>query len=96
MHRKVRSAFLTLSRSHRTEIQTADSQLNEDQPVTSSNGNHLDHPENWTTGGEPATEKQKAFIASLAKQKGEAVDQMGLGGISKSGASERIDELQSK
>jgi hypothetical protein len=53
---------------------------------------HLDHPENWTTGGDPATEKQKGFLKVLEKQKGVPVGD--LGGIGKSEASEKIDELK--
>ena len=54
---------------------------------------HLDHPENWATGAQPATDKQKGFIRVLEKQKGSthgSVDSMG-----KSEASERIEELKS-
>ncbi|WVR03046.1 hypothetical protein IAU60_000035 [Kwoniella sp. DSM 27419] len=55
---------------------------------------HLDHPENWTTGEEPATDKQKGFIKVLEKQKG--VEGMGgvEGGLGKSEASEKIEELK--
>ena len=53
---------------------------------------HLDHPENWTTGGDPATDKQKGFLKVLEKQKGVPVGD--LGGIGKSEASEKIDELK--
>lgn len=53
---------------------------------------HLDHPENWTTGGEPATDKQKGFLKVLEKQKGVEVGDVG--SIGKSEASEKIDELK--
>ncbi|KAK4683778.1 hypothetical protein P7C73_g6451, partial [Tremellales sp. Uapishka_1] len=54
--------------------------------------NHLDHPENWTTGADPATEKQKGFIKVLEKQKG--AGEKSVDAIGKSEASERIEELQ--
>ncbi|WWC97557.1 hypothetical protein V866_004441 [Kwoniella sp. B9012] len=54
---------------------------------------HLDHPENWATGDQPATDKQKGFIKVLEKQKGvsgsENVEVLG-----KSEASEKIEELK--
>lgn len=53
---------------------------------------HLDHPENWATGGDPATEKQKGFLKVLEKQKG--VEVGNVDGIGKSKASEKIDELK--
>lgn len=43
-------------------------------------------------GGEPATQKQKAFLHVLAKQHGE--DESGIEGMMKSEASEKIDELK--
>ena len=55
-------------------------------------GEHLDHPENWTTGDEPATEKQKGFLAVLEKKKGMEVENMN--SLGKSEASEKIDELK--
>lgn len=55
-------------------------------------GEHLDHPENWTTGDEPATEKQKGYVAVLEKKAGKPVsDKEGLG---KSEASEIIEKLK--
>lgn len=55
-------------------------------------GEHLDHPENWATGDEPATEKQKGFLAVLEKKAGEPVENME--GLGKSEASAKIDELK--
>jgi hypothetical protein len=55
-------------------------------------GKHLDHPENWATGDEPATEKQKGFLAVLEKKAGEPVENME--GLGKSEASAKIDELK--
>lgn len=31
-------------------------------------------PKTWATGGDPATEKQKAFLSTLASEKGEDID----------------------
>ncbi|KAG7539625.1 hypothetical protein FFLO_03424 [Filobasidium floriforme] len=53
---------------------------------------HLAHPETWTTGGDPATDKQKGFIHVLARQhdtKDPIPEQM-----SKSEASEMIEKLK--
>ncbi|EIW72962.1 hypothetical protein TREMEDRAFT_59120 [Tremella mesenterica DSM 1558] len=54
-------------------------------------GRHLDHPENWATGGEPPTGKQIGFLKVLEKQKGVHVE---VEGLNKSEASEKIDELK--
>lgn len=51
----------------------------------------LDHPESWTTGADRPTEKQTAFLATLAKQKGVEVDATHL---NKSDTSAKIDELK--
>ncbi|WWC90185.1 uncharacterized protein L201_005118 [Kwoniella dendrophila CBS 6074] len=54
---------------------------------------HLDHPENWATGDDPATDKQKGFIKVLEKQKG--VSEVGnVDSLGKSEASEKIEELK--
>ena len=53
---------------------------------------HLDHPENWATGDQPATDKQKGFLKVLEKQKG--VSKSEDRGMGKSKASEKIDELK--
>jgi len=55
---------------------------------------HLDHPENWTTGDEPATAKQKGFLKVLENQKGVSVG--GVEEMGKSEASEKIDELKKR
>lgn len=54
-------------------------------------GAHLDHPENWATGGDAPTEKQIGFLKVLEKQKGVSVD---TDNLNKSEASEKIDELK--
>ncbi|WVF66539.1 hypothetical protein IAT40_001279 [Kwoniella sp. CBS 6097] len=55
---------------------------------------HLDHPENWATGDDPATEKQKGFIKVLEKQKGSGAVSGDVEHMGKSEASERIEELK--
>lgn len=61
-------------------------------PVFNLPEDHLKHPETWTTGDDPATAKQTAFVESLEQQKGVdlGVDEAKLG---KSEASEVIDRL---
>jgi len=57
-----------------------------------SDPSHLDHPENWATGGDPATSKQIGYIKVLEKQKGVSApvsDNLG-----KSEASEVIEDLK--
>ncbi|KAK6904715.1 hypothetical protein I204_06687 [Kwoniella mangroviensis CBS 8886] len=54
---------------------------------------HLDHPENWATGDQPATDKQKGFIKVLEKQKGVSGSE-DVEGLGKSEASEKIEELK--
>lgn len=49
------------------------------------------NPNDWVTGGEPATGPQKSYIDTLAQQKGEDVDTKDL---NKADASKQIEELQ--
>jgi len=51
----------------------------------------LQHPENWTTGGESATGKQAGYIKAMASRAGEDVN---VEGMSKTEASEKIGELK--
>ncbi|KAK5122150.1 hypothetical protein LTR85_004396 [Meristemomyces frigidus] len=51
----------------------------------------LDKPQQWATGGDAPTEKQKAFLETLAKDKGVDVDPSN---INKGDASAKIDELK--
>ncbi len=64
-----------------------------DAGTNPGDGEHLDHPENWATGYQPATDKQKGYLKVLEKQKGASV-----GGsvetLGKSEASEKIDEMR--
>ena len=64
-------------------------------PTLPGDGEHLDHPENWATGDEPATDKQKAFIAVLEKQKEGGVESA-KEALGKSEASEKIEELKAE
>lgn len=62
----------------------------DNQPVKGDNT--IKDPANWTTGGEPATGAQKSYINTLASEAGEEVSD----DLTKSEASEKIDELQHK
>lgn len=57
---------------------------------------HLSHPENWATGGEPATEAQKGFIKVLEDKNPSLVPEFGIEieGLGKSEASEVIESLK--
>ena len=52
----------------------------------------LNNPSQWATGSDPPTSKQKAFLSTLASQKG-ATD-VGPSSLNKSEASQKIDELK--
>ena len=52
----------------------------------------LNNPSQWTTGSNPPTAKQKAFLSTLASQKG-ATD-VDPASLNKSEASQKIDELK--
>ncbi|KAL7006613.1 hypothetical protein EMMF5_003779 [Cystobasidiomycetes sp. EMM_F5] len=49
--------------------------------------------ESWTTGDDPATQKQRGYIAAMANKAGEDVN---LGALNKADASKTIEELKSK
>ncbi len=49
-------------------------------------------PENWVTGGEPATGPQLSYLRTLSQEAGEQLDES----ISKADASKRIEELQAR
>lgn len=78
--------------------------MSDSTPTTAANGaplpplpaKHLEHPENWTTGGEPATDSQKGFIKVLEGRNPELIPEGGLevNGLSKSEGSEVIDKLK--
>lgn len=50
-------------------------------------------PESWTTGGESATGRQAGYIKAMASRAGEQVN---VDGLSKTDASEKIEELKEK
>ncbi|BFZ61315.1 hypothetical protein YB2330_002379 [Saitoella coloradoensis] len=54
--------------------------------------NPISDPSTWTTGHDPVTEKQAAFLEKLATEKGVDVDTQSM---DKSEASKKIDELKS-
>jgi hypothetical protein len=58
----------------------------------SPNGNPVKDPDNWKTGEEPMTGPQESYLHTLAQEAGESVDD----GLTKAGASKRIEELQEK
>ncbi|KAL8776073.1 MAG: hypothetical protein Q9194_003392 [Teloschistes cf. exilis] len=57
--------------------------------------NQLDNPSQWTTGADPPTSKQKAFISTLASSKGVS-DQVNPDEMNKSEASSKIEELKNQ
>jgi hypothetical protein len=65
-----------------------------DAPAPAAPDATIKDPEEWATGGDPATAKQKAYIAVLEKRAGEGVH--GLAELSKGEASARIEELREK
>ncbi|TKA29274.1 hypothetical protein B0A50_03784 [Salinomyces thailandicus] len=56
-------------------------------------GPPIQNPESWSTGGDQATGKQTGYIAVMAKEAGEEPPQ---GGLSKTEASEKIEQLKGK
>ena len=63
--------------------------------MADNSGTELERdPDDWKTGGEPATEAQKSYLATLATEAGE--DAGNLESLTKTEASKRIDELQEK
>jgi hypothetical protein len=60
----------------------------------SSDDTAVKAPSEWTTGDDPATSKQKAYIAVLEKRAGEGVH--GLDGLGKGEASEMIEDLRKR
>jgi hypothetical protein len=58
-----------------------------DQP-----SNTIKDPDDWTTGGEPATGAQESYLHTLASEAHEEVPE----DLSKADASRMIDELQEK
>jgi hypothetical protein len=50
------------------------------------------NPEDWVTGGEPATASQLSYLSTLAQDSGAEVPEQ----LSKADASKLIDELQDR
>ena len=61
--------------------------------VDATAGEPIQDPQTWTTGDDPATGKQKGYVAVMAKEAGEQVQTEGMG---KTEASEKIGELKGK
>ena len=61
-------------------------------PKTANDPSAEKDPDQWVTGGEPATGPQKSYLQTLAQEAGEDVPD----DISKADASKKIDELQGK
>ena len=59
---------------------------------TDAGGNAEKDPDDWVTGDEKMTGAQKSYLATLAGEAGETVDD----DLTKAEASKRIDELQEK
>lgn len=53
----------------------------------------IQDPESWSTGGESATGRQAGYIKAMASRAGEQVN---VDGLSKTDASEKIEELKEK
>lgn len=49
-------------------------------------------PDDWATGDEPMTDAQRSYLATLAAESGEAVDEQ----LTKAEASKKIDELRAR
>jgi len=54
--------------------------------------NQEQHPEEWTTGEEPMTHPQRAYLKTLCSEAGVQFDEK----LTKAEASKRIEELQDK
>nr|XP_031862046.1 uncharacterized protein CI109_002459 [Kwoniella shandongensis]KAA5529118.1 hypothetical protein CI109_002459 [Kwoniella shandongensis] len=86
------SSETTTSTTAQTSSSSAPAANNGADDTIPGDSEHLDHPENWTTGDEPATDKQKGYLKVLEKQKG--VELSADSGLGKSEASEKIEELK--
>lgn len=77
------------------ELKAASSQSNSSGSTTSSEdkkGEAINQPtESWTTGSENSTQKQKSYIAAMAKRAGEDVN---LSDLDKAEASKKIEDLK--
>jgi hypothetical protein len=66
----------------------------DDNPKTNPDpgSNTIKDPADWTTGDEAMTGAQASYLKTLSEEAGEEFDP----GLSKAGASKRIDALQEK
>ena len=60
--------------------------------ASSPASDRLQNPEEWTTGDEPMTEAQRAYVEALAERAGEKVK----GDLTKAEASQKIEKLKEK
>ncbi|MBA3895531.1 MAG: DUF3072 domain-containing protein [Gemmatimonadales bacterium] len=66
--------------------------MTQENPKVNPSSNAEKDPDTWTTGEEPMTGAQASYLRTLAEEAGESFDPS----LSKSDASKRIDELQTK
>jgi len=64
--------------------------LTKETPKIATMSSHLSNPSQWTTGADPPTEKQTAFLATLTPNA-----QLNPAEMTKSEVSQKIDELKS-
>lgn len=62
------------------------------QPPDTGDNTAAKDPDEWVTGDEPMTGAQQSYLATLAREAGEDVDDS----LSKAEASKKIDELQDR
>jgi len=78
------------------ELKNASNQSNQSGSTTSSNNKQdaaIDQdPKEWTTGAEAATQKQKGYIAAMAKRAGEEPHL----NVDKAEASKEIEDLKQR
>ncbi len=59
---------------------------------SNTSSNDVPDPSTWRTGDEPPTDRQEAYLETLAQQAGEDLPE----DLTKAAASEKIDELRDK
>ena len=70
----------------------ATEQQNNQTGQSTSKGNAIKDPKDWTTGDEPMTEAQRSYLHTLAGEAHEDLPE----NMTKAEASEKIEELQHK
>jgi hypothetical protein len=63
-----------------------------DPTATSAGSAEVPEPATWRTGDEPPTDRQEAYLETLARQAGEELPD----DLTKAEASEKIDELRER